>query len=44
MDMAMDMVGKSPDEIWGDDLTIPNQEVFDSLVMAIPGAEALRSL
>jgi hypothetical protein len=40
MDMAMDMVGKSPDEIWGDDPTIPKQEVFDSLVAAIPSAEA----
>jgi hypothetical protein len=40
MDMAMDMAGKAPAEIWGDDPTMPKSEIFDSLVAAMPSAEA----
>jgi hypothetical protein len=36
---VMDMVGKSPAEIWEDDPTIPKDVVFDSLVAAMLCAE-----
>jgi hypothetical protein len=39
IDMAMDMAGKKPAEIWGTDPTMPNDAIFDGLVAAMPGVE-----
>jgi hypothetical protein len=40
LDPGMDMAGKEPDEIWGDDPTQPRPEVYNSIVAALPMAEA----
>jgi hypothetical protein len=40
LDPGMDMATKEPEEIWGDDPTLPRPEVYDSMVAAIPMAEA----
>jgi hypothetical protein len=39
IDMAMDMAGKKPVEIWGTDPTMPNDAIFDGMVAAMPSVE-----
>jgi hypothetical protein len=40
LDPGMDIGNKGPEEIWGEDPTQPRPEVFDSMVAALPMAEA----